>query len=248
MNAHAVRTDVIMDGSSELSQIIERHLDRCPERSVLAITSKIVALCQGRTADPGKVDRDQLIEQEASHYLPTQANAYHVALTIKEGRLIPTAGIDRSNADGNFVLWPQDPQQVANETRKFLCSHFGRRFVGVIITDSASAPLRRGVVGICLAHSGFRALNSYVGMPDLFGRELRTTRTNVGEALAATAVLLMGEGAEQTPMAQIGEIPSVEFQDRDPNPSELAELRMSVQDDLYRSLLEGAPWKPGRGR
>ena len=34
---------------------------------------------------------------------------YHMTLTIKQGMLIPTAGIDESNGDGYYILWPRDP-------------------------------------------------------------------------------------------------------------------------------------------
>jgi F420-0:gamma-glutamyl ligase len=117
----------------------------------------------------------------------------------------------------------------------------------VIITDSTTAPLRVGVVGIALAHSGFLALHDYIGTPDLFGRPLRMTKANVAEALAAAAVVVMGEGSEQTPLAQLTDLPFVTFQDADPSATELAAMRIAPEDDLYGPLIEAAPWCRGQG-
>jgi F420-0:gamma-glutamyl ligase len=38
------------------------------------------------------------------------------------------------------------------------------------------------------------------------------TKVNVADALAAAAVLVMGEGSEQTPLVVIGDVPFVTFQ------------------------------------
>jgi len=48
---------------------------------------------------------------------------------------------------------------------------------------------------------------------------------NVADALAAAAVLLMGEGKEQTPLAVLTDLPFVTFQDHNPSPAELAALK-----------------------
>jgi nucleotide-binding universal stress UspA family protein len=167
-------------------------------------------------------------------------------LTIKGSRLIPMAGIDESNADGHYILWPRDAQQSANALRAFLCERFSLRQVGVLITDSTTAPLRSGVTGIAVAHSGFSALNSYIGAPDLFGRTLRMTRANVAEGLAAAAVLAMGEGSEGTPIAVISEAAFVVLQDRDPTEGELADLRITPESDLYAAMLRAVPWQTKR--
>jgi F420-0:gamma-glutamyl ligase len=155
------------------------------------------------------------------------------------------AGVDESNANGYYVLWPRDPQQVANEVRVYLRERFSRRQVGAIITDSKTTPLRWGVTGVAIAHSGFLALNDYIGQPDVFGRTLQMTKVNVADALAATAVLVMGEGSEQTPLAVIGDLPFVTFQERDPSPEEQRGRWIDVEDDLYAPLLQGVEWHKG---
>jgi putative folate metabolism gamma-glutamate ligase len=243
MRVKSLRTHRISKSDRDLFAILDQHVPALGEGSVLAITSKIVAIAEGSVVPMAGTDKSRLIAEQAERFLPASSSKYGVALTITRGMLIATAGIDESNADGDFVLWPNDAQQTANAVRSHLARRFSLSRVGVVITDSRTAPLRTGVTGVALAHSGFRALNDYVGVKDLYGRPLRMTKVNVMDALATAAVLVMGEGSEQTPLAVIDDVACVEFQARDPNADELAQLRVAPEDDLYAPLLEGAPWQ-----
>lgn len=247
MQVQAIKTHRITPREQSVFAILDAYLPTLHAGTVVAITSKIIALCQGRVVPIGTVEKHTLIAQEAEYFLPPDPQRrYRLTLTIKHGLLIPTAGIDESNGDGFYVLWPHAPQQTANELRAYLQHRFGCRHLGVIITDSRTVPLRRGVTGMALAYSGFRALNSYVGTVDLFGRPLKMTHVNVVDALAAAAVLVMGEGSEQTPLAVVRDLPFVAFQDRDPSLEELQELRIALQDDLYAPLFTNVPWHRGQ--
>lgn len=63
--------------------------------------------------------------------------------------------------------------------------------------------------------------------------------------LACSAALVMGEGAEQTPIVIIEDVPFVEFRQKDPSVKELKSLRISPPDDLYAPLLKRVKWKKG---
>ena len=245
MTIQPIKTGKIPIAEQNLFRLLDRHMAALDERTVLAITSKLVSICQGRFVRCNAADKQVLIESEADSFLPPDSNRYHVALTIKDRCLIPSAGIDESNADGRYILWPLDPQCTANAVRSYLRDRFSRRRIGVIITDSTTAPLRCGVTGIALAHSGFLALNDYVGARDVFGRPLRMTKANVADALAAAAVLVMGEGNERTPLALITDLPLVTFQNRDPSEAELEALRIQPEEDLYAPLLQAVRWRRG---
>jgi F420-0:gamma-glutamyl ligase len=187
------------------------------------------------------------VEAESTCFLPAAVSRYGVYLTIKENALMPYAGIDESNSNGYYVLWPERPQQTADQIWATLRQRFGLRHAGVVLTDSRPLPLRWGVTGFAVAHSGFRALRDYRGQPDLFGRPLRMTQANLADALAAAAVLAMGEGNESTPLARITGLPAIEFQERAPSPEELANLATRREDDLYAPLLDSVPWQHGQG-
>lgn len=245
MRVSAIRTDRIVAGQHRLHDLLDRYLCGFAECSVLAISTKVAALCQGRTIPVGSVTKADLVARESQRYLPASSSRYGVMLTVTANRLNASAGIDESNANGECVLWPEDPQGVANRARAHLRERFGVGRAGVVLTDSVSTPMRRGVTGMCLAHSGFRALNDYAGRPDVFGRRLRHTSADVAGGLAAAAVVVMGEGDEQTPLATIEDLPFVQFQDADPGPDELRDLEMTIEDDLFAPLLIRAPWIAG---
>ena len=245
MKITPIKTHKITLKDKDLFQILSSYLPRIKEGSVVAITSKVVSICEGRMVKIGTVNKDELVNKEAEYYLPKELNKYQFFLTIKNGLLTPTAGIDESNGNGYYVLWPRNAQKTANEVRRYLGKRFSLKKVGVIITDSKTTPLRWGVTGTAIAHSGFAALNDYIGKKDVFGRELRVTKGNVMDGLAAAAVLAMGEGKEQPPLALIEDIPFVKFQQRNPTKKELEELRIRMEDDLYDPLLTSVKWKKG---
>ena len=243
MQVAPVKTNRIAIRSQCLFEVLDRHLHSFEDGSILAITSKLVAVCEGRVAAIEQCDKEALIQRECDWFLPATSNRYRVMLTIKCQRLLPSAGVDESNGDGHYILWPADPQAAANTVRAYLVDRFGCRHAGVLITDSTTGPLRRGVTRIAVANSGFQALRSYVGLPDAFGRPLQMTEANVSEALAAAAVIVMGEGSEKTPLVVLRDLPFVHFQERDPSEEELTALRIALDDDLYASVLRAANWQ-----
>jgi putative folate metabolism gamma-glutamate ligase len=245
MRIFSIKTHKIKPFKSSLLEILDRYLVDFKEGSILAVTSKIVSICEGRVVRTEDADKHELIEKEAEYFLPPEENKYNITLTVKGNLLVPTAGIDESNGQDYYILWPEDPQATANQVRKYLCRRFSVKKAGVIITDSKTTPLRWGTSGASIAHSGFSALNNYIGKPDIFGRKLLVTKANVADALAVSAVLLMGEGNEQTPLAVIEDVPFVKFQARNPLKKELESFHINMEDDLYAPLLKGVKWRKG---
>lgn len=246
MKVVAVKTRKVTPADTNILKVLDRYLPQLKDKSVVAVTSKIVALCEGRVVKEEEGDKDNLIIQEAEYYLPRSSSKYNVLLTIKGGGINFSSGVDESNTGGYFVLWPKDPQKSANKIREHLVKRDKRKNIGVIITDTTSIPLRWGQRGVfVLAHSGFSALNSYIGKPDLFGRPFKMTSAAIADALGTAAVLVMGEGAEQTPLAIIEDVPFVKFKQRNPTKAELNKLKMPLQDDLYAPLLTAVKWKRG---
>ena len=141
-----------------------------------------------------------------------------------------------------YILYPHNSQQVAAEVWQYLRQKHHLNHVGIIITDSHTMPLRKGVTGVTLGWCGFDPLYSYVGKPDLFNQPLRVTHINIIDALATSAVLVMGEGAEQTPIALIENAPKVQFLSRLPTPEEERMVRIPLGEDIYAPLLRSVDW------
>jgi putative folate metabolism gamma-glutamate ligase len=239
-----IRTHKI-SGRENILSVIDRYAKKLKEGSILAITSKIVAICEGRTVRKNGIDKKKLVRKEADYFLPALADRFHVTLTIKDNILCSASGIDESNGNGRLVLWPKNPQSVANRIRRYLTKKYRLKNLGVIITDSKSNLMRRGASGIAIAYSGFQPINDYVGKKDLFGRTIRIEKANVVDPLAIAAVMVMGEGAEQTPMALISEVNNIKFSKNNPSRQELEELNVSMDDDYFKSILKSVKWKKG---
>ena len=247
MQVTALKTHKITQEDSDLFKILDQYITELKENSVVAVTSKIVSITEGSILQIEDQDKDKLVEENSQFYLPRESNKYNVSFTITNNILSASAGIDESNGNGFYILWPKSPQESANKIREYLSEKFGLKNIGVIITDSKTTPLRWGVTGIALAHSGFNALCDYIGKPDLFGRPFQYEKLNIADSLASAAVLEMGEGSEQTPLAIIEDLKNIEFQDRNPSDEELESLKIDMKDDLFGAFLENADWQRGGG-
>lgn len=228
-----IKTDIFHRGQN-LADFIFNSVPKesVQEKMILTVTSKIVSLAENRLV-PATLDKKTLVQKEADHYLGEIGFGCH--LTVKHNLLIPSAGIDESNsASGEYILFPQDPFLSAHKLWKELKERWKLHELGILLTDSHTSPLRRGVTGICLSYWGFRAVRNMVGTKDLFGRELRMTQLNYADGLATSAVMLMGEGQERQPLALIYESPVTFCEDRD-----VHELTIPLEEDLYYPLIKG---------
>ncbi len=240
----------LVKAHDDLKQVIAEAIPALPERSIVVIASKVFSTAENRFVakldeDSDKNQKHELVKQEADWYLDPHSSKYNLMLTVKRNWLFVNAGIDESNADNQFILWPADIQKSLNDMWSFLRSHYGLKEVGVTMSDSSSMPLNWGVIGHAIAYCGFNPLKSYIGRPDLFQREMKMEQVSIMQSVTAAAVLEMGEGAEQTPVAVVTELQHIEFQDHVPTAEELAAQRIEMDDDAYAPILQTANWQKG---
>jgi len=227
MITQPIKTRVFKEGEDLFSFVVE-YIKELSEESVIVVTSKIVALAEKRTAvAKDNKTKEKLIRQESDFAILTK----YVWLTIKDGMIMASAGIDESNANGKLILLPKDSFKAADILRKRLQKKYKVKKLGVLITDSRTIPLRAGVNGVALGYAGFRGVRDYIGKPDIFGRKFKFSRTDIADSLATAAVLVMGEGNEQQPLAIIKEAP-IEFCEK----INKRELHIDIEDDMYGPL------------
>ncbi len=243
MNIISLKTEKVLPRSTTLVTFLDRSLKKFPEGSILVITSKIVALCENRVLPLEKIN-EVTLKREADYYLPGNMSRYGVPITIKDNAFIARAGMDASNTSGYYSLLPRDSYATAKKVRTYLTKRFGIKKAGVIIVDSHSSPLRRGVTGVAIGWSGFVGLKSYEHVPDIFDNYF-TTHANHVDALATAASFTMGEGDEQTPLALITDIPNIEFSATSPTSAELAYFKPPLKDDLFAPLFDFKKLKKG---
>lgn len=244
MQVQPIKTEKVLPKSTRLTALLDHALNQLPENSILVITSKIVALCEGRVL-PQKKITGAILHQEADHYLPAKESRYGVPITIKDNAFIARAGMDSSNTGGHYSLLPKDSYATAKKVRAYLVKRFKVKDVGVIIVDSHSSPLRRGVTGVAIGWSGFVGLKAYNHVPDIFGTRF-TTHANHVDALATAASLTMGEADEQTPLALITDIKNVAFASNSPTKEELTYFKPRLEDDLFAPLFNFKKLKKGK--
>ncbi len=209
----------------DLAQVVldalhDNHID-IKNGDVLVIAQKIISKSEGRIVELDKVEPSpralelaqivkkdarlvELVLEESIEVLRAIPNVLIVRHRL--GHVMANAGIDHSNVEksdaGQVLLLPLDPDASATTLRERLNIALNRR-IGIVITDSFGRPWRNGVVNVAIGSSGFPALIDRRGEQDMYGRTLQVTQVAFADAIAAGAGLVMGEGAEGTPLVLV---------------------------------------------
>jgi coenzyme F420-0:L-glutamate ligase / coenzyme F420-1:gamma-L-glutamate ligase len=210
------------DLSALLIAALEQNRLEPRTQDILIVAQKIVSKAEGRYLDlesiePGSRARElavvtgkdaRLVEAILSQAAEILRAAPHVLIAVtRHGIVMANAGVDRSNLeegdDGRRVLLlPEAPDRSARHIKDRLDAHFGVD-IGVIVADSAGRAWRLGTVGLAIGAAGVPSLVDRRGENDLVGRPLEVTEVGFADAVAAAAVLAMGEAAEARPAALV---------------------------------------------
>jgi len=244
---HLPKMDIGTDVPSAVIDSLRRF--RSLEGSIIAISSKIVSLDQGRIVPlDNRVTSPRTRAYAKRYALPVGfvdlilRNAKRVyggvrgaLLTETSAGLIANAGIDRSNVPpGSVALWPREPWEWASRLRGTLLRTRSVRALGVLIIDSHCTPRRLGTSGTAVAIAGFRGITDLRGHRDLYGRPLKITCVNVAGDLASAAHLLQGEADDAKPVTLIRNAP-VTFSGA-PAKHLTDELAIAPTRDLFRDF------------
>lgn len=230
-----IKTKPFLPPQDDIYEELDKLAPQLVERDVVCITSKVVGIAEGRTIKMEEgVDKEELIKQEAEIMMPAREDGTIPHLTVKEYTIVSSAGIDESNGNGYYILWPENATKSAKEYVKYLKEKTGLKELAVIIVDSHCIPLRSGIIGISTGFFGLEPIVSHIGKPDIFGREFKMSRTNVVDSIAVGAVYAMGETDETTPICIARNMPHVEFTDEDT----YQKLVIEPKEDLYYPMMK----------
>lgn len=248
MKVKAIETRIFLPPKDDLLSFIkESFLNvKLKEKSIIVVASKIVAIAEGRCVKITKTsNKPALIKKEADFYIDKNKVSGKIStLTIKDNILISSSGIDESNGNGYYVLWPVYPFVAAKKIYACIKKEFGLKKFGVIIADSHRVPLRTGILGIGLAYHGFEPIRDYRGKKDIFGREMKFSKTNIVDSLATVAVFEMGEGDERAPLGIIESARDIKFTAADFSKND--PLKTTIAGDRYNFFLKSTIWKKGK--
>jgi coenzyme F420-0:L-glutamate ligase len=212
-----VRTKRVSERFDVLEMIEGRLRRRLRQGDVLVISSKFLAISEGRIVRLRDVSPSAKATELAATYrmdprlceLVVRESDSVVGgvpgflLTLKDGLLTPNAGIDKSNiGHGMVVLYPRRSDALALRIRRGVKFAMGMD-VGVVVCDSRLMPTRRGTTGVAIASSGLEAILDLRGKRDLFGNVLRVTSQAIADDLSSAAQVLMGESDEATPIVLV---------------------------------------------
>ncbi|MCC3779803.1 coenzyme F420-0:L-glutamate ligase, partial [Streptomyces sp. UNOB3_S3] len=186
---------------------------------VLVVTSKILSKAEGRIL--AAEDREAAIDSETVRLVARRGT-----LRVVENRLglvMAAAGVDASNTRaGTVLLLPEDPDASARRIREGLREALGVD-VGVVVTDTAGRPWRKGVTDFAIGAAGVRVADDLRGGVDAYGNPLVATVVATVDELAAAGDLVKGK-AGGLPVAVVRGLPHV--------------VTEAGEDDAY----EGASW------
>ena len=214
---------------------LKKNLPPIKEGDLIFITTKILAIHQGRCIKADEEKKDDIIKSEADYFIDRDLNSEHSPLiTIINNTLILSAGLDESNGNGHYILWPENIDDLLTEIRDFLINEYSIKSLGLIATDSKTVPLRKGIVGSAISCVGFEPIKKYAGKEDIFHRVMKVSEVNIAESLAAFAVMLMGEGNEMTPVAICRNFPDIEFSAA----KTTSKLVVKPEEDIFYPILD----------
>lgn len=241
MELTPIHIDTLRPPKDDLLSKIRASTLTLEEYDIVAISSKVLSIHEGRCVPMTDIEHDALIRQEADQYLErAETPGGHVMHTITQDTLIPNAGIDPFG--GHYVLWPLDPMKSAKELEEWFKQEYGLKNVYVVVTDSRSVLMRRGVVGIAIGWAGFSPVYDNRLRRDLLGERSGGSQTNIPDALAAAAVFVMGEANEGTPIVRIRNAPYVQEAGH-VRKEENSSYRFPIEEDIFAPFLTRVPWK-----
>ena len=229
LTIHPLKNIPLIEAGDDLADLIVDALRDAGidpvDGDILVLAQKVVSKAEGRqvllaTIDPSaeavklarEIDKDPrlvaLILRESSAVIRTAPGV--IIVRHRLGLISANAGIDQSNinhADGeSALLLPENPDRSALRLREALQQEFGKN-LGVIVSDSMNRPWRLGTVGYAIGSAGVTVLEDRRGDTDIFGRELQVTMSNLADAIATAAMLVMGETSERVPAALVRGLP-----------------------------------------
>ncbi len=234
------------DLAAIIADALEREGVRLQGGDLLVVAQKIVSKAEDRfvalatvrpsvraTEIAGETGKDprlvEVILSESKRVVRTRRDL--IIVEHRLGIVLANAGVDQSNvgtdASHRVLLLPRDPDASARALRAALAARYGCD-IAVVINDSVGRAWRRGTVGIALGAAGLPSLLDLRGLPDMFGRQLRSSIVGLADEIAATASLMMGQAAEGRPVVLIRGL-SLPLED-----APAQSLVRPEQEDLFR--------------
>lgn len=214
--AIAVENIPLIHAGDNLPSIICENIE-LQDRDIVIVASTVVAKAEGeifrlKDITPGKMALEiaawngkdaRFIQAVLSRSKEVLVEKPFMLVTTLSGHTCVNAGIDESNIEDGFLLYPpRNPDSSASRLGQEL-ENLCRKKLSVIVTDTNGRAFKIGQTGAAIGIYKIKPVKCWVGEKDLFGKVLEITEEAVADELAGTANLLMGEGAGGIPVVVI---------------------------------------------
>ncbi|RXA21232.1 coenzyme F420-0:L-glutamate ligase [Methanosarcina sp. MSH10X1] len=214
--AIAVENIPLIHAGDNLPSIICENIE-LQDRDIVIAASTVVAKAEGEIfkledITPGKTAFEvaartgkdaRFIQAVLSRSREVLVEKPFMLVTTLAGHTCVNAGIDDSNIEGGFLLYPpKNPDVSASVLGQELEKLSGRK-LSVIVTDTNGRAFKIGQTGAAIGIYKVKPVKRWIGEKDLFGKLLEITEEAIADELAGAANLLMGEGAGGIPVVVI---------------------------------------------
>ncbi len=212
----------VIDEKDELIDVIIASITKegitLQDNDILVIASKVVSMAEKEVIDYSKISPTEtakklaikaripaefaqiILDECDNQFIGTVPGAI---TTVHKYGLLANAGADQSNIGENrAIILPKDCNKSAKNIHIKL-REISDKFVGIVIADSRTMPVRLGTVGCALGTYGFKSVTDERGKLDLFNRPIHITTRAIADQLATAAELVMGETNERVPFVII---------------------------------------------
>jgi coenzyme F420-0:L-glutamate ligase / coenzyme F420-1:gamma-L-glutamate ligase len=216
------------------------------DNDILVIAHKIISKAEGRIVNlmdvepssrSNKIAKEngkdprivEIILSESKEIIRVSKGI--IITETRHGFICANAGVDQSNVEDSFnnvLLLPIHPDRSARNIRQFLKKRTGRE-IAVIITDTFGRPFREGQTNVAIGVAGMEAIKSYIGLADMYGKQLRVTEIAIADEIASAAELVMGKSARVPTVI----IRGYNYQSAEKN-SQISALIRPKRHDLFR--------------
>lgn len=226
-----VKTRELKPPKDNIYEVFDSSLPVLMEKDIVIITSKIVSIHQGRCFKKGTVEKQNLVIAESDGYLIDKEKPGRI-FTVAHNSFSINAGVD--DFRDYYVLLPENPMDIAQEIHSYLTNKYSLSELGIVITDSHSAPLRRGVMCYAVGYFGISPLIEH-GEKNKYSK----WTTNAVDSIAAMAGIFLGESAQihhWTPIVIGRGIEHITFSHETFESSFFVEGRADMYGMLYRNF------------
>ena len=117
MHYIGIKTRVLQPPKDDLLSALDQSVLALKEGDVVLVSSKVVAIGEGRCVLEAEFDKEAYVRERADMIIDRPY--WSTPLTLVNHVFVSSAGVDKSNGDGHYILLPLDPFASARRIHEY---------------------------------------------------------------------------------------------------------------------------------